>query len=824
VKRAKRLTTRISSVHGSKDRDSVVQARRRRPAQFATGGIADRHSDGTLEESAMKSTPAMSTLLGDFSAGLVVFLVALPLCLGVALASNAPLFAGLVAGIIGGILVGLLSGSQTSVSGPAAGLTAIVAAQIAALGSFQALQLALVIAAVMQLGMGFARVGFLAVFFPSSVIKGLLAAIGVILILKQIPHVVGHHAVAVSDLAFQQADSENTFSELIQVFDDLHAGAALIGLLSIAVLVVCERWKPLKAMGFPVPLIVVLLGVGIAQLFQSFGEPWLIGSTHLVRVPVAESLSGFIGFFQWPDFTQWLNSEVYIAAATIAVVASLETLLNLEAVDKLDPRQRTSPSNRELLAQGAGNLVSGLLGGLPITAVVIRGSVNINAGAQTKLAAIVHGVLLLFCVAFLPRWLNTIPLSCLAAILLVTGYKLISPALMRRMWLEGWPQFIPFAVTVVAIVFSDLLTGVLIGLAVALGFILMSSVRRPLRWIMEKHLRGDVLHIELADQVSFLNRGALVHALQAVPRGGQVLLDARRTDYIDPDLLSVIRDFKDQTAPARGVELSLLGFRDKYNLGDRTRYVVHSTRELQEKLSPEQVLQVLKDGHARFRAGRRLTRDSGRQVADTSKGQHPLAVVVSCIDSRTPAELIFDLGVGDIFSVRIAGNVTSRKVLGSIEYGCVVAGAKLVLVMGHTRCGAVTAAIDLIGSGETANLATGCQHLGYIVEEIQQSIDRDSSERIRRMTSVEKELFADTVARLNVARSVRTMLQQSRTLSDLERDGQVVFVAAMYNIVSGDIQFLTEDGSNRSRCAEIGGHSNGTFWNSGAQAKERKTF
>jgi carbonic anhydrase len=744
----------------------------------------------TIEQHSTTSAPTLLTPLRDLSAGLVVFLVALPLCLGVALASGAPLFSGLVAGIIGGLLVGLLSGSQTSVSGPAAGLSAIVAAQIAALGSFQALQLALVIAGVMQLGFGFARGGFLAAFFPSSVIKGLLAAIGIILILKQIPHVVGHHAVAVSDLAFQQADRENTFSELLKVFTDLHAGAAVIGLLSIAILVFWERWNLTRTSGFPAPLVVVLLGVGFAQLLQSVGEPWFVGPTHLVTVPVAESFSGFIGLFQRPDFSQWLNPAVYVAAVTIALVASLETLLNLEAVDKLDPQQRTSPPSRELLAQGAGNIVSGLVGGLPITAVVVRGSVNINAGARTKLATIVHGSLLLICVAILPRWLNSIPLACLAAILMVTGLKLVRPALVRRMWMEGWPQFIPFAATVIAIVFSDLLTGVLVGLAVSLGFILVSSIRRPLRWATEKHLRGDVLHIELADQVSFLNRGALVQTLNSVPLGGHVLLDARRTDYIDPDLLSAIRDFKDQMAPARGIELSLLGFQEKYKLGDQTRYVVHSTRELQKELSPEQALQVLMDGHARFRSGKRLTRDLGRQVTDTSVGQHPLAVVLSCIDSRTPAELIFDLGVGDIFSVRIAGNITSQKVLGSIEYGCAVAGAKLVLVLGHTRCGAVTTAVDLFGSSESTTLATGCQHLDSIIKEIQQSIDEETPDRIQRMTPSERESFVDFVACRNVSRSVKNMLKLSRTLSNLESDGRVVIVAAMYNIVKGEIQFL----------------------------------
>lgn len=730
------------------------------------------------------------TLRQDVMAGLIVFLVALPLCLGIALASNAPLFSGLLAGIIGGLLVGLLSGSHTSASGPAAGLTAVVASQIASLGSFQAFLLAVTIAGLIQIGLGLIRAGFLATFFPSSLIKGLLAAIGILLITKQIPHLVGYDDDPVGDFAFSQPNHENTFTELVQLFGHIHPGAAVIGFLSVALLLVWDRWKPLKESGVPAPLIVVVLGVVFSLMFRRLGGAWDMGLAHFVRVPVAESLSGFIGFLQSPDFSQWLNPAVYLAAITIAAVASLETLLNLEAVDKLDPQQRTSPPSRELIAQGVGNFVSGLVGGLPVTSVIVRSSVNINAGAQTKLATVFHGVLLLVSVAVLPACLNAIPLSCLAAILLVTGFKLASPALVRRMWGAGWAQFVPFALTVAAIVLTDLLVGVAIGMAVAIAFILSSSIRRPLRQIVEKHLSGDVVHIELADQVSFLNRAALVRALDAVPHGGHVLLDARRTDYIDPDLLSLIRDFQEQTAPARAVKLSLLGFRSKYQLGDLTQYVAHSTRDLQAQLSPEQVLQVLKDGHDRFRSGRRLTRDLGRQVIDTSGGQHPLAVVLSCIDSRTPAELVFDLGVGDVFSVRIAGNVTSRKVLGSIEYGCAVAGAKLILVMGHTRCGAVTAAIDFIGSGKTPNEATGCQHLAQIVEEIQQSIDPRTCRGLDRMTTSEKELFVDSVARRNVTRSVQMIIEQSGTLRHLVRRGKVMVVSAIYNIATGEIEFL----------------------------------
>ena len=575
---------------------------------------------------------------------------------------------------------------------------------------------------------------------------------------------------------------------------DIHPGAAAIGLLSIVVLFVWGKWKPLKNSPVPAPLIVVLLGVGISLLFRQFGGAWVIGPSHLVQVPVADSLAGFFGFLQLPDFSQWANPAVYIAAATLAVVASLETLLNLEAVDKLDPQQRTSPPSRELLAQGIGNVTAGLIGGLPITSVIVRSSVNINAGGKTKLATIIHGGLLLVSVAFLPMWLNAIPLSCLAAILLVTGIKLVSPALVTRMWNEGRYQFIPFAATVVAIVLTDLLIGVLIGLAIGIGFILNSNMRRPMRRFIEKHLGGDVLHIELANQVSFLNRAALSSVLAEVPRNGHVLLDAQNTDYIDPDVLGLIRDFKEVSGPVRGVEVSLVGFRSEYQFDDQIQYVDYSTRDLQDSLTPPQVLHILKDGHERFRSGRRLTRDLVRQVRATAEGQHPLAVVLSCIDSRTPAELIFDLGMGDIFSVRIAGNVTSRKVLASAEYGCAVAGAKLILVMGHTRCGAVTAAVNLIGDVRTPAEATGCQHLDHIVNDIQQSTDPIACRGAKELPAAEKQSFVDAVARRNVLRVVERMRKQSQTLDGLVREGRIAIVGAMYDVVTGEIEFLAEDG------------------------------
>jgi carbonic anhydrase len=735
-----------------------------------------------------------ATLVRDLTSGMTVFFVALPLCVGVALASDAPLFAGLIAGIVGGLLVGILSRSRTSVSGPAVGLTAVVASQIAVLGSYPAFLLAVVLAGLIQIGLGLARGGALAGFIPSPVIKGFLAAVGVVLILKQLPHVFGHDLDPEGEFAFLQRDQHNTFSELFAAIGDVHLGAAVIGVLSVAVLVVWDRVKALKQSPLPAPLLIVVLGVGLNLLFRHLGGDWTIGASHLIQVP-ADFRNDFGAALPIPDFSQWRNPAVYWSALMIAAAASLETLMNLQAVDRIDPRQRTSPPSRELWAQGVGNVVSGLAGGLPISSVIVHSSVNIDAGGRTKLAAMVHGVLLLAGVTFLAPWLNLIPLSCLAAVLLMTGVKLASPASIRQMWAEGKYQFAPCAIAVVAIVLTDLIVGVLIGLAVSVGFILRSNLRKPVRTIIEKHLGGDVVHFELANQVSFLNRAALARALDEVPPGGHVLMDARGTDYVDPDILELIRTFTAKTGPARGIEVSLLGFRTRYQLRDQIQYVDYSTRELQAAVTPAQVLDILKAGHERFQAGQQLTRDFGRQVTATADAQHPLAVVVSCIDSRTPAEIIFDLGVGDIFSVRIAGNVTSHKVLGSVEYACAVAGAKLVVVMGHTRCGAVTAAATLFCSKREPVESTGCEHIEGIVAEIQKAIDPADCERLTERPADEQKQIVNRIARRNVARVVGTILRTSRTLADLERDGRIAVVGAMYDVVTGNIEFLPAEAS-----------------------------
>jgi carbonic anhydrase/SulP family sulfate permease len=521
------------------------------------------------------------------------------------------------------------------------------------------------------------------------------------------------------------------------------------------------------------------------------GHPWAIAPTHLVQVPVAEGASGFLQLFCSPDFSVLAKPALYGAAVTLAVIASLETLLTIEAVDKIDPQQRKSPANRELLAQGAGNMVSGFLGGLPMTSVIVRSGANLNAGAQTKISTIFHGVLLLGCVALLPRWLNQIPLCVLAAVLIVTGYKLASPKVIGQMWSAGKYQFLPFAITVVAIVLTNLLTGILIGLGISLLFILRSNYRRSIHQVMEKHVHGDVLRLELAPQVSFFNRAALQKILMEARRGTKVQIDARNCDFIDPDILDLLTDFKEVTSRAHGVEVSLVGFKKKYEkLQEDLTFVDYSSREVQQSLKPAEVLRILKDGHERFLVGKPLVRDLRRQAGATATGQFPIAAVLGCIDSRAPVEHIFDLGVGDAFVARIAGNVARDKMIGSLEFACGVAGAKLLLVLGHTSCGAVKASVELKVAGKTASEATGCDHLDELVGIIQGSIDSSQLKDFSNWADDKKRGFVDEVARKNVVNTMNYIREKSRILDRLVRENKIMIVGAVYDVNTGKVEFL----------------------------------
>ena len=510
-----------------------------------------------------------ATIKNDLPAGIVVFLVALPLCLGIALASGAPFFSGLIAGIIGGLVISVFSNSPLSVSGPAAGLAAIVYASINELGAFDTFLLAVVFAGIVQLVLGFVKAGAIANYFPSSVIKGMLTAIGIIIILKQIPHAFGYDKDTEGDLSFLQMDGQNTFSEIINSISKIHLGATLITVLSLSLLILWEKNKFLKTnlKLLPGGLVVVLVAIFLNEFFISTGSLLAItNNEHLVKVPVAGSVTDFFNLFSFPDFSQFTNPKVYVVALTIAAVASIETLLCIEAVDKLDPERRRTSTNRELVAQGIGNTISGLIGGLPVTSVIVRSSANVNAGAKSKMSSLIHGLLLLVCTALIPFVLNKIPLAALAAILLLVGYKLAKPSLFKQMFTNGKYQWVPFVVTVVAIVFTDLLVGVGIGLGVSTLALLYGNYKNSYFFHKEKYQEGEVIHIHLSEEVSFLNKASIKLTLDHLPGNSKVVIDASSSQYIDFDVLEEIKEFKEVKAPLKNIACITIGFKKDYKI------------------------------------------------------------------------------------------------------------------------------------------------------------------------------------------------------------------------------------------------------------------
>ena len=478
----------------------------------------------------------------NLSASIVVLLVALPLCLGIALASGAPLFSGIIAGVVGGIVVGLLSGSQLSVSGPAAGLTAIVAVAILKLQVYEAFLLAVVLAGVMQVALGYLKAGVIGDYIPNAVIKGMLAAIGLILIMKQFPHLVGYDANFEGDETFAQADQNNTFSAIYTALNTIKPAAAIIGLGSIILLSIWEKpfIKKNELLRFvPGPLVVVILAIIINGTIEQLSGIASIESTHLVSLPIAHSTTEFISFFTLPKFSFITNVQVWISAVTLAIVASLETLLGIEAVDKLDPLKRVTPTNKELKAQGFGNIISGLIGGLPLTSVIVRSSANVSAGGKTKQATIFHGLLLLLCAALIPNLLNKIPLSALAGILIFTGYKLAKITLFKEFYQKGLNQFIPFCVTIIAILFTDLLIGISIGIAVSMIFIIRSNFKTAVLVVND----NNNYLIRFKKDVSFLNKPIIKSELELVPENANLVIDVARAEYIDKDVIDEVNSF-----------------------------------------------------------------------------------------------------------------------------------------------------------------------------------------------------------------------------------------------------------------------------------------
>ena len=484
----------------------------------------------------------------DFPSSIVVFLVALPLCLGIALGSNAPLFSGIIAGIVGGLITGFISKSPLSVSGPAAGLTTIVAAALLTLPNFESFLLAVVLAGIFQVILGFIKAGVLGDYVPNSVIKGMLAAIGIILILKQMAHLVGFDKDFGGDENFVQADKENTFTELLNALSYITPGAAIVGVSSLLILILLEKKvvKKNRILGsIPGPLFAVVLGLIINEFFTLQSSELMIHAEHLVGLPLSNNIEGFINLFNSPDLSYINNVAVWKAALTIAIVASLETLLSIEAIGKLDPYKRVTPTNRELKAQGIGNIVSGFIGGLPITSVIVRSSANVNAGAKSKMSTIFHGIFLIISVALFPKFINKIPLSALAAILIFTGYKLTNITLIKSFFKKGWDQFIPFISTIIAILFTDLLIGVFIGIGVAMFYLIRSNFRSSLLTVNDN--KNSYL-VRLRKDVSFLNKPVLKKQLEEIPKDAFLMIDTSKADFIDNDIIDVINDYKEHAS------------------------------------------------------------------------------------------------------------------------------------------------------------------------------------------------------------------------------------------------------------------------------------
>jgi MFS superfamily sulfate permease-like transporter len=527
-----------------------------------------------------KKINLFANLKSDFASGLVVFLVALPLCLGIAMASGAPLMSGIISGVIGGIVVGFLSRSHISVSGPAAGLTAIILTAITDFGAFDIFLTAVFLAGLIQLALGFIKAGSISNYFPTNVIEGMLAGIGIIIILKQIPHAFGYDADFVGDQSFIQSDGSNSFTSLFEVVNHIQLGSVVITVVSLVILIAWDKVPFLKKLKLiPGALIAVISGIVLNEIFILSGSSLAISNAHLVTLPVPTSFDELKSIVITPNFSGFLNPKVWIVGLTIAIVASIETLLCIEAADRMDVHKRYTDTNVELKAQGLGNILSSLIGGLPMTSVVVRSSANNSAGAKSKMSAIIHGVLLLISVLAIPVILNKIPLATLATILILVGYKLAKPATFIHFWEKGKYQFIPFIATLVAVVTTDLLKGVLLGIVISIVFILKGNLKRAYSFKKEEYVDGDIIHIHLAQEVSFLNKAAIKSTLNDVPENSTVVISAEDTVYIAHDILDLIREFKEIRAVDENITVKLKGFKKAYYIDNSPETANHVSFE-----------------------------------------------------------------------------------------------------------------------------------------------------------------------------------------------------------------------------------------------------
>jgi len=714
----------------------------------------------------------------DFVAAVVVFLVAIPLCLGIALASGAPLFSGILSGIIGGIVVGSLSGSHVSISGPAAGMAVVVLSAISQVGTFNVFLVALILAGLLQIIMGVLRAGFVADYIPSNVIQGLMCAVGILLIIKQLPLAFTlSHSLNVLKTELVDLSMGLTLKPIWELATHINAGAVILSVSSLIILIYMDHTPVKWIKALPGPFVVVLLGITLNEGFLLTNSFLAQVGPHLVNIPTHDGFADFLAQMQRPDWSALMTPKVYLVALILSIISSLENLLNIKAGERLDKKRRYCSKDRELVAQGVGNMVAGLVGGIPITSVIVRTSVNIQTGAKTKMATIFHGSFILFAVMLIPDTLNKIPLSSLAAILIYTGYKLTRPAIYFTIYKQGLDRFIPFITTVVAILTINLLIGILLGLIVSLFYILKSNSQVRIDLIKEIYPNGITSRLVLPQQTTFLNKASLIAELDSIPRKSQLIIDARYSDYIDKEIVEFINEFKTDLAPHKHISLNLIGFKDRYKIHDYIDFINVTTYDVQSTLTASQALNLLKEGNQRFRQDTCIHRSFKTDIEHTATTQHPIAVVLGCIDSRVPVETVFDMSFGDLFCVRVAGNVVNDDVLASIEYACHVIGAKLIVVLGHTRCGAIQAACDGVKEGFITQLLAKIKPA--IAAETYTTDDRSGKNRH----------FVHKVTQLNIANTLRNIYQKSDILRSLIESEQIGMVGALYEVNSGEVHF-----------------------------------
>lgn len=714
----------------------------------------------------------------DLVASVVVFLVAIPLCLGIALASGAPLLSGIISGIIGGIIVGSLSSSHISVSGPAAGMAAVVLTAIGQLGDFNTFLLALLLAGLLQIITGTLRAGFFADYVPSNVIQGLLSAVGILLIFKQLPLAFTLSA-NMSELKMHLLDAAEGLhvQPLLDISYHINSGALILSLLSIGMLIFFDKTRLTWLKLIPGTIIVVLFGIAANEFFILTHSYLAQHNLQLVNIPHNHGMIDWLEQLTFPNWSAWSNPHVYVYACILAVVASLESLLNVKASEKLDHKHRRCSKNRELLAQGFGNLTAGLIGGIPVTSVIVRTSVNIEAGAKTKISSILHGFFIFFAIMLIPHLLNKIPLCSLAAILIYTGYKLTTPKIYKTIYQQGPDRFIPFLITIIGIVTLNLLTGIVLGLMTSLFFILKSNSQVRFDIIKEFYPNGVTQRLVLPQQTTFLNKASLVEELDDLPRNSQLIIDARYSTYIDKEIVELLKEFQQEQAPQKNISLNLIGFKSHYAIHDHINFINVTTYNIQASLSPKQILHILREGNQRFIQDTRIHRSLNIEIKHTSATQHPLAIVLGCIDSRVPVETVFDMSFGDLFCVRVAGNVVNEDVLASIEYACHVLGVKLLVVLGHTRCGAIAAACDDVKEG----------HITQLLTKIKPAIHAETTTTSNRTST--NDVFVEHVTELNIANTLQGVYEGSPILRKQVKNHELGMVGAVYNVATGEVDF-----------------------------------